>query len=127
MLAALLPALLPALLVFSAPAHASDAEDFDISYCWGSTTPNPSCPVVETILYDDGEIESTVVRYDYLGLVFPDENTGTWRLRKAGTKLRIRWDGGVVYRGLATGDGCFEGTMVAPNGLTGAWRGCPVE
>jgi len=98
-------------------------QDFEIIYCWGSSF-DPSCPLIETVLYANGDIEAT-------WLSFPpyfDEaisNWGVWEVK--GKKMTIEWDdNGAVYRGTREADGCYAGTMSADSGLTGTWEGCPL-
>ncbi|GEM_PF-3441538 len=97
--------------------------DFDILYCWGMSTTDPACPVVETVLYEDGTIEAVWITFgDFYSE--PTSAWGTWSTKKKDKELKIEWDGGTVYEGTRYADGCYAGTMEATDGLAGAWDGC---
>lgn len=99
------------------------AEAFDIVYCWGTSTWDPACPVIENTLYSDGTIHNTWISFPPYVDEAADE-WGTWSTKRRGTRMTITWDGGAEYSGVLQNDGCYTGSMTAPNGLAGVWRGC---
>ena len=97
-------------------------KSFTIQYCWGATDPaqiESYCPYAELTLHRRPKT------FDALDLGSGQymQDAGTWRKTRRWATVEFELYNGVTYSGYRLPDGSFEGLIMSPSGIFGAWKG----
>ena len=97
-------------------------KSFTIQYCWGATDPSQVesyCPYAELTLHRRPKKFDV---FDF-GSGRSMQDAGNWRKTRRWATVEFELYNGVIYSGTRLPDGTFEGFIMSPSGIFGAWKG----